>query len=156
MYLQQVTSSGNPHTPPHSAASIYGFRSGGGAGGVAPKFTFPDPPINLTLNIHDSQQQSSGRGGHHDQGGGASSANNANNFNSSKVTSPNPRIDSVKSYDSDKTLSGEKHNILSPMESEFIWAHYLGPILRHGLDNYLVIIIEYLRIKPYSQFKIAT
>ena len=49
------------------------------------KFTFPDPPV--TLKIQDQP------------------------MGTQRVTSPNPIIDSVKSYDSDKTLSGKKPKI---------------------------------------------
>ena len=64
-------------TPPHSAASVYQSRGG-------TKFTFPDPPIKLNFQDMANMPQAP-----------------------PKVTSPNPIIDSVKSYDSDKTLSGE-------------------------------------------------
>ena len=94
-----MTSGGNPHTPPHSATSIYGGHRSAAGG---PKFTFPE--INLTLNFPEQQQQMPGGSGQSQQQQAAAMANASLN---SKVTSPNPRIDSVKSYDSDKTLSGE-------------------------------------------------
>ena len=73
-------------TPPHSANVFQRDRGG------ATKFIYPDPPMTLPLQS-------------------ANAANPGNNLNAAavprdKVTSPNPIIDSVKSYDSDKTLSG--------------------------------------------------
>jgi hypothetical protein len=64
-------------TPPHSATVYPGVYRGGGGG---TKFKFPDPPLKLHEQVMTPPP---------------------------KVTSPNPVIDSVKSYDSDKTLSGE-------------------------------------------------
>eukprot|EP00096_Caligus_rogercresseyi_P004433 TRINITY_DN1869_c0_g1_i2.p1 TRINITY_DN1869_c0_g1~~TRINITY_DN1869_c0_g1_i2.p1 ORF type:complete len:504 (-),score=120.82 TRINITY_DN1869_c0_g1_i2:215-1726(-) len=93
----------NPTTP-HSASSL--FRS---------HFRFPDPPL---LEYQQTQQQ------HQTSGcnppttavnsgiqypAAASSSPSLQQQQSSgvvKVTSPNPVIDTVKSYDSDKTLSG--------------------------------------------------
>ena len=75
-------------TPPHSANVFQRDRGG------ATKFIYPDPPMTLPLQSVTATANSGG-----------------NNLNAApvprdKVTSPNPIIDSVKSYDSDKTLSG--------------------------------------------------
>ena len=87
-----MVTSGGP-TPPHSASIYQTART---------KFPFPDPPPQITLKL---QQNSS------------SSCkpplqlqleqNYQTQLPAPKVTSPNPIIDSVKSYDSDKTLSGD-------------------------------------------------
>nr|UER86412.1 female-specific Ras 2 kinase suppressor [Lepeophtheirus salmonis salmonis] len=80
----------NPATP-HSASSL--FRS---------HFRFPDPPISLKVQ-QDYQQNPVA-------GGSISSTGQFIQYPSAsfqqKVTSPNPVIDTVKSFDSDKTLSG--------------------------------------------------
>ena len=60
------------------------------------KFPFPDPPI--TLKLQDSAKP---------QLQLQLQQNYPSQSSSPKATSPNPIIDSVKSYDSDKTLSGE-------------------------------------------------
>merc|ERR1711962_1274094 len=63
-------------TPPHSASVYQNTKT---------KFTFPDPPITIKMQPDPSQIPL---------------------IPSSKATSPNPIIDSVRSNDSDKTLSG--------------------------------------------------
>lgn len=78
-----MVTSGGP-TPPHSACIYQNART---------KFPFPDPPITLKLQ-QDSKPQLQLQLQQNYQS------------NSPKVSSPNPIIDSVKSYDSDKTLSG--------------------------------------------------
>ena len=81
-------------TPPHSANVFQRDRGG------ATKFIYPDTPMTLPLQSVST----------------AATANNSgNNLNAApvprdKVTSPNPIIDSVKSYDSDKTLSGRQED----------------------------------------------
>ena len=80
-------------TPPHSANVFQRDRGG------ATKFIYPDPPMTLPLQCATT----------------AAGNGNGNNLNAAaiprdKVTSPNPIIDSVKSYDSDKTLSGMRTN----------------------------------------------
>jgi kinase suppressor of Ras 2 len=74
-------------TPPHSASVYHSTRT---------KFTFPDPPSSMTCF---GQKQDSAAAS------AAAVAYAANNHN--KASSPNPVVDSVKSYDSDKTLSGK-------------------------------------------------
>ena len=80
-------------TPPHSANVFQRDRGG------ATKFIYPDTPMTLPLQSVSTASAA------------PSSANNLNAAAAAavprdKVTSPNPIIDSVKSYDSDKTLSG--------------------------------------------------
>ncbi len=77
-------------TPPHSA-SIYHKGT---------KFTFPDPP--KTLNWLEAPPPGAGAMG--GSGGGPGQL--------PKVQSPNPIIDSVKSCDSDKTLSGKFGHVI--------------------------------------------
>ena len=81
-------------TPPHSANVFQRDRGG------ATKFIYPDTPMTLPLQSVSTASASAA----------PSSANNLNAAAAAvprdKVTSPNPIIDSVKSYDSDKTLSG--------------------------------------------------
>ena len=80
-------------TPPHSANVFQRDRGG------ATKFIYPDTPMTLPLQSVSTSSASAA----------PSSANNLNAVAAvprDKVTSPNPIIDSVKSYDSDKTLSG--------------------------------------------------
>ena len=91
-------------TPPHSANVFQRDRGG------ATKFIYPDTPMTLPL-------QSSAAGAASAAAAATpSGANSAHNLNAApavprdKVTSPNPIIDSVKSYDSDKTLSGRTNN----------------------------------------------
>ncbi len=118
-----VVTSSHP-TPPHSA-SIHNKGT---------RFTFPDPPV--TLRLHDAPNAPSSAGPHkgassshhhqsshhshqqqlhqppHSAGGGFGGGGIGSTLfphqaqPPPKVTSPNPIIDSVKSYDSDKTLSG--------------------------------------------------
>ena len=65
-------------TPPHSASVYQTTKT---------KFTFPDPPITIKMQPTSSQIPMIPPSG--------------------KASSPNPIIDSVKSNDSDKTLSGK-------------------------------------------------
>ncbi len=99
-------------TPPHSA-SIHNKGT---------RFTFPDPPVTLRLHDPPAGPSSAGPLHHHHHnnqqnqpplsagGGFGGGGIGATLFPhqaqpAPKVTSPNPIIDSVKSYDSDKTLS---------------------------------------------------
>ncbi len=84
-------------TPPHSATVYLNHRGpqgpgGGGVGGPggATQFRFPDPPLKLQEQVMSPAVAGA----------------------PPKVTSPNPIIDSVKSYDSDKTLSGELSTVV--------------------------------------------
>ena len=88
-------------TPPHSANVFQRDRGG------ATKFIYPDTPMTLPLQSAATSAAASATPS------GASSAHNLNAAPAvprDKVTSPNPIIDSVKSYDSDKTLSGRTNN----------------------------------------------
>jgi len=99
-----MVTSGGP-TPPHSASiyqvfHVYGTSAGKGFTekysfqSARTKFPFPDPPVCLQVESKTTMQLPIQP--HYQQ-------------TASKVTSPNPIIDSVKSYDSDKTLSGMKY-----------------------------------------------
>ena len=86
-------------TPPHSANVFQRDRGG------ATKFIYPDTPMTLPLQSVSTAANSANSA---NPGGGGGGGNNLNAapVPRDKVTSPNPIIDSVKSYDSDKTLSG--------------------------------------------------
>ena len=97
-----MVTSGGP-TPPHSASIYQTART---------KFPFPDPPpITLKLQQDSKPQMQLHLQQNYQQGGSTSP----------KVTSPNPIIDSVKSYDSDKTLSG--NHLLFKLSKHFkLWS----------------------------------
>ncbi len=96
-----VVTSSHP-TPPHSASS------------KGQRFIYPDPPVTLKLQDppsgspyqHQHQPPHSAGAGFGGGGGIGSTLFPHHPQPPPRITSPNPLIDSVKSYDSDKTLSG--------------------------------------------------